>query len=93
VAAAKVNSFPTRRFWHLFEALPKDIQDLAVKNYELWIQDPHHPSLHFRRLQGSRDRVTVRIGDQYRALGKMTSADTIIWVWIGTHAEYDRLVN
>jgi len=46
---------------------------------------------HFRRLQGSADRFSVRIGDHYRALGTLT-ADTITWLWIGTHAEYDRLV-
>jgi hypothetical protein len=86
-----VNSVATRRFWALFHALPDDVQQLAIKNYRLWRRDPHHPSLHFRRLQGSADRVSVRVGDHYRALGTLT-ADTITWVWIGTHGEYDRLV-
>jgi hypothetical protein len=63
---------------------------LALKNYQLWWRDPHHPSLRFRRLQGSEDRFTVRVGDHYRALGRL-SADTMTWVWIGTHADYDRL--
>ena len=85
-----MKSVATRRFWVLFEALPADVQQLAVKNYELWRRDPNHPSLHFRRLRGSTDRFTIRIGDHYRALGKL-SADTITWVWIGSHAEYDRL--
>jgi hypothetical protein len=53
--------------------------------------DPHHPSLRFRKLEGSEDRFSLRVGDHYRALGKRT-ADTMIWVWIGTHADYDRLV-
>jgi hypothetical protein len=92
VAAAEVNSFATRRFWDLFDALSPEIQKLAVKNYELWRRDPHHPSLHFRRLQGSQDRFSVRVGDHYRALGRLT-AQTMTWVWIGTHAEYDRLVD
>jgi hypothetical protein len=48
-----VNSVATRRFWALFHALPNDVQQLAVKNYRLWRSDPNHPSLHFRRLQGS----------------------------------------
>jgi hypothetical protein len=75
----------------LFHALPGDVQQLAVKDYRLWRRDPHHPSLHFRRVQGSADRFSVRVGDHYRALGTVT-ADTITWVWIGTHGEYDRLV-
>jgi hypothetical protein len=91
VAAAAVNSLATRRFWDLFYSLPRDVQKLAVKNYRLWQSDPHHPSLHFRRLQGSPDRFSVRVGDHYRALGRLTP-DTITWVWIGSHAEYDRLV-
>jgi len=86
-----VKSVGTRR-WALFQALPSDVQQLAIRNYHLWRYDPHHPSLRFRRLQGSADRFSVRVGDHYRALG-ILSADTITWVWIGTHAEYDRLVS
>ena len=33
MAAAEVKSVATRRFWDLFNALPADVQDLAVKNY------------------------------------------------------------
>jgi hypothetical protein len=91
MAASEVNSVATRRFWDLLHALPENIQELAVKNYQLWRVNPHHPSLHFRRLQGSADRFTVRVGDHYRALG-LLKEDTMIWVWIGTHADYDRLV-
>ncbi|MBM3787123.1 MAG: hypothetical protein FJW30_22430 [Acidobacteria bacterium] len=86
-----MTSLATRRFWTLYHALPNEVQELAIKNYRLWRRDSQHPSLHFRRLQGSDDRFSVRVGDHYRALGKLT-ADTITWVWIGTHSEYDRLV-
>ncbi len=68
MAAPEVNSNCTKRFWDLFNALPKEVQDLAVKSYHLWCNDPNHPSLHFRRLQGSPDRFTVRIGNHHRAL-------------------------
>jgi len=72
-------------------ALPVEIQKLAAKNYHLWRQNPRHPSLRFRRLKGSEDRFSIRIGDHYRALGRQTS-EKMIWVWIGTHSDYDRLV-
>ena len=91
MAAANVKSLANRRFWELFHALPSDIRELAVKNYRLWQRDPHHPSLRFRRLKGSPDRFTVRVGDRYRALGRLTD-ETITWVWIGSHTDYDRLV-
>lgn len=91
MAAGPVKSVATRRFWSYFSILPVPIQQLAVKNYRLWIENPSHPSLHFRRLQGSQDRFTIRVGDHYRALGRARD-ETILWVWIGTHAEYDRLL-
>jgi hypothetical protein len=86
-----MKSVATRRFWKLFRALPPEIQKLAVKNYQLWRRDPNHPSLHFRLLEGSRHRFTVRIGGRYRALGRLHSG-TVTWVWIGTHSEYDQLI-
>ena len=86
-----MTSVATSRFWAQFEALPSEIQKLAVKNYRLWRREPRHPSLRFRRLQGSEDRFTVRIGDHYRALGRQ-KGDRLTWVWIGSHADYDRLM-
>jgi hypothetical protein len=86
-----MKSVASRRFWDLFHALPVDVQRLAVKNYHLWRQNSNHPSLHFRRLQGSEDRFTVRIGDHHRAMGRLHGG-TITWLWIGTHSQYDQLV-
>ncbi len=34
--------------------------------------------------------MSVRIGLYYRAIGETTDYG-IRWVWIGSHAEYDRL--
>ena len=45
----------------------------------------------FRRLRGSEDRFSIRVGDHYRALGRLAGTK-MIWVWIGTHSDYDRLV-
>ncbi len=35
---------------------------------------------------------SVRIGLDYRALG-VREGDDIVWFWIGSHADYDRLVS
>jgi hypothetical protein len=35
---------------------------------------------------------TIRIGDHHRALAVL-DGDTVTWVWIGTHADYDRMVH
>jgi hypothetical protein len=76
------------RFWALYGALPGDVRTLADKNYALLKSNPRHPSLHFKRLG---DLWSVRIGAHYRALGTEVE-DGILWVWIGTHREYDKIV-
>lgn len=85
-----MRSSATSRFWGLFRALPADVRSLAVKTYQLWRRDPRHPSLRFRKLQGATDLFTVRVGEHYRALA-MVRGETVTWIWIGSHAEYDRL--
>ena len=86
-----MKSKATARFWNLYDALPLHVQKLAKKNYALWQQDQNHPSLAFKKLKGgSGSRFSVRVGDHYRALGQITG-DTIEWVWIGSHEEYNKL--
>jgi hypothetical protein len=35
---------------------------------------------------------SVRVGKSYRALGLLVDTDLIIWIWIGSHAEYDKFI-
>jgi hypothetical protein len=42
-------------------------------------------------LEGDDNIYSVRIGLGYRALG-VVHKDRVVWYWIGSHAEYDRLV-
>lgn len=79
----------TNRFWEGFENLPEPIQKLAQKNFELLKADAQHPSLHFKKIG---QFWSVRIGLNYRALA-IKEEDDYIWVWIGSHDEYDRLIN
>ena len=79
-------------FWQLFQQLPKEVRRLAEKNFDLLKSDPYHPSLHFKKVDDVRKLWSVRIGLQYRALG-MEKPDGILWVWIGTHAEYDKMLS
>lgn len=76
------------RFWALCEALPSGVRTVADKNFELLKADPRHASLHFKRI----GKIwSVRVGDRYRALGHDVP-DGIQWFWIGSHAEYDKLI-
>jgi hypothetical protein len=78
----------TARFWSCFDKLPAFAQKTALKNYALIKADPKHPSLHFKKVGRF---WSARVGIHYRALA-LEDADGFIWVWIGSHEEYDRLI-
>ncbi len=54
-------------------------------------EDPSHPGLQFKRVHATEPLYSVRIGLGWRALG-LREGDTIYWFWIGSHAQYDKLV-
>jgi len=68
--------------------LPPEIRKLAQKNFRLWLRDPRHPSLHFKKVG---KYWSARVGDDYRALA-MVKGDVAEWFLICSHAEYDRLL-
>ena len=37
-------------FWRRYNYLPAKVQDLAQKNYSLWLTNPFHPSLQFKEI-------------------------------------------
>lgn len=78
----------TSRFWELLNALPPRIQELARKNYDLLRENPRHPSLHFKKVGKF---WSARVGLTYRVLA-IEDGEDFIWIWIGTHEEYDRLI-
>jgi hypothetical protein len=78
-------------FWQHYQQLPKEVQ-LSGQNFDLLKSDPYPPSLHFKKVDDVRKLWSVRVGSQYRALGR-EKLDGIVWFWIGTHAEYDRLLS
>ena len=87
-------------FWIGYRRLPAEVQTAAKKQYRLWLSDPHHPSLRFKKVGSD---WSARITGDYRSVGVMAmngrgerkfimDGDTVIWYFIGTHAEYDRLL-
>lgn len=77
-------------FWRAYGPLTPSVKARAREVYRLFAQNPDHPSLRFKKLQGREDVWSVRINEQYRAVG-VRSGDTIEWIWIGTHNEFDNL--
>jgi mRNA-degrading endonuclease RelE of RelBE toxin-antitoxin system len=70
--------------------LPESIQARAKKAYALFRENPFHPGLRFKKLDESSNIYSARIGLGYRVMGRVEE-ETVIWFWIGSHADYDRL--
>jgi hypothetical protein len=83
-----VRHFASPDFWFHYRLLPENIRRLADKNFALLKADARHPSLHLKKIG---DYWSVRVGLGYRALGKERS-EGIVWVWIGSHADYDAML-
>lgn len=83
-----MNHFTSPSFWAAYEALPKSVQSLADQNYALLKANPRHPSLQLKKVGRY---WAVRVGLHYRALSVEVD-DGLLWFWIGSHAEYDRLI-
>jgi hypothetical protein len=87
-----LTSRTTARFRKAYAELPEPVRVRARAAYRLFQHDPHHPSLHFKQVHPRRPIYSARVGLGYRALGVLDD-DTIVWFWIGSHAEYDRLIS
>jgi hypothetical protein len=78
----------TPDFWTCYGSLPKEIRTSADKAFALLKLDAKHPSLHFKKI----DRFwSARVGLNYRAIG-VALPGGVLWFWIGSHADYDRLL-
>lgn len=78
----------TPEFWRHFDRLPESAQRIARWNFDLLKTNPACPSLHFEKVGGF---WSARVGLAYRALAVGDGGD-FIWVWIGGHDEYDRII-
>ncbi len=83
-----IKHYASPSFWTYYEKLPVDVQKLADRNFEILKNNPKHPSLHFKKVG---KYCSVRVGMKYRALG-LEIEDGLLWFWIGTHSEYDKMI-
>lgn len=87
-----MNSRTTKRFRVLLSALPEHIRQQAREAYRLFLDNPSHPGLRFKKVHPEPPIYSARVGIGYRAVGVL-DGDTVIWYWIGTHADYDKLLD
>jgi len=81
----------TDRFWQAYRKLPSDVRKQARKAYQAFSQDPYHPSLQFKRVHSVQPVYSARVSRDYRALA-VRDEDVLLWFWIGSHADYDKLL-
>ncbi|MEG4092554.1 MULTISPECIES: ParE family toxin-like protein [unclassified Microcoleus] len=86
-----MNSRTTTEFRRLFADLPEQVQQQTRAAYRQFKEDPSHPSLRFKKVHPELPIYSARISKNYRALGQL-DADTVIWFWVGSHADYDRFL-
>ena len=84
-----MNSHVTRQFRKRYQDLPADVQLAAEYAYRTWQRDPYHAALQFKEVRPG--IWSAWIGLHWRALARRTGEE-VRWFWIGSHADYDRLV-
>jgi hypothetical protein len=77
-------------FWRAYAKLSPATRERARLAYRVFALRPEHPSLRFKKLQAPGEFWSVRVTDQYRAVG-VRSGNTIEWIWIGSHNDFDNL--
>jgi hypothetical protein len=75
----------------LYAQLPAQVQSQTKRTYRLFLQNPSHPELNFKKIDEENDICSARVGLGYRVLGQ-TDGTEIVWFWIGSHADYDKRI-
>ncbi|MBM3838668.1 MAG: hypothetical protein FJ398_12035 [Verrucomicrobia bacterium] len=83
-----MKSKTTPEFWQRFDALPTVVQELARKNFKLWLANSRHPSLRFRLHADG--KWSARVGSHYRAVAHF-DGETFVGTWTGSHEDYNKL--
>lgn len=79
------------RFRKAFDALPGEIRRQARAAYARWHDNPSHPSLQYKKIHRTQPIYSVRVALGWRAIGIEQDGE-MLWFWIGSHADYDKLL-
>ena len=86
-----MKSVTTERFRRLYAAAGAQRQAQIKRSYMLWIDNPSHPSIRFKKVHDTEPIYSARVDLDWRALGVL-EAGTVVWFWVGPHDEYDALL-
>ena len=80
----------TPSFWRALSLISSADRQNARRTYRLFAKNPDYNSLRFKKLAGHDDLWSVRVSRRVRAVAQR-SGDTVTWVWIGSHNDFDKL--
>ena len=86
-----MKSETTQKFRQLFAAAPPDTQERIRTAYRLWVSNPAHPSLRFKKVHPKLPIYSARVDLDWRAIGVL-EGDTLLWFWVGPHRQYEALL-
>lgn len=78
----------TTRFKKSYKTLPSEIQEKVKKAFDLFKDNPKHPSLQTKKIKGTKDIWEGRIDIHYRFIFRY-DGDTVIFLNVGPHDVID----
>ena len=82
----------TLKWKRLYKKLPSEIRLIAKKQYLFFKDNQNHASLHFKKVHSIRPIYSARVTAQYRTIGIISDDKIIVWFWIGSHEQYNKIL-
>ena len=79
----------TPLFWQLYWGLSPELRTAARRAFHRFRENPAQPGLQLERLRCDARAWSVRVTQDCRAVARR-NGDEWVWVWIGSHKEFDR---
>ena len=86
-----MNSVTTDQFRQLYLQAPLERRQKIKRAYQLWRDNPSHPSLRFKKVHATLPIYSARVDLDWRAVGVLKDG-TLIWFWVGSHKSYEALL-
>lgn len=86
-----MNSVTTDQFRQLYIQAPLERRQKIKRAYQLWRDNPSHPSLRFKKVNATLPIYSARVDLDWRAVGVLKDG-TLIWFWVGSHKAYESLL-
>jgi hypothetical protein len=76
-----VKSATTARFRGQYAAAPQAVRAKIQAAHALWLEDPGHHSLRFKKVHTSQPIYSASVDLDWRALG-LLDGETVVWFWV-----------